>query len=149
MNNFGGAMIIRTKGGEYRAGDVSVLLDFLGIRKDAAGLQKLAGDVELITPVTFSNEREPEGRLTGSNEQGGIAGRFRLLTLTGLGSVLILRGGSFRGLRKILLFSGRIGLIFRRLGKLRGLRLMGTGFMGRLCLTIRLLIRLGGRLGKG
>jgi HK97 family phage prohead protease len=52
-------MIIRTKGGEYRAGDVSLLcnadalLDFLGVRKEAAGLQKVAEDVELIAPVPF------------------------------------------------------------------------------------------------
>jgi len=51
-------MIVRTKGGEYRAGDVSMLLDFLGIKKSAAGVHKVASDVELITPVTFGNEEE-------------------------------------------------------------------------------------------
>ena len=46
-------MIIRTKSGEYRAGNVSALLDFLGVKKEAAGLHKLAVDVELITAVPF------------------------------------------------------------------------------------------------
>jgi HK97 family phage prohead protease len=46
-------MIIRTKSGVYRAGNASVLLDFLGVKKEAAGLQKISGDVELITSVPF------------------------------------------------------------------------------------------------
>jgi HK97 family phage prohead protease len=46
-------MIIRTKSGEYMAADCGGLLDFLGIRKEAAGPQKLAGDVELIAQVPF------------------------------------------------------------------------------------------------
>jgi HK97 family phage prohead protease len=51
-------MIIRTKGGEYRAGNASALskqslLDFLGVKKEAAGVQKVAGDVELIASVPF------------------------------------------------------------------------------------------------
>src|SRR5215510_14815382 len=46
-------MVIRTKSGNYRACNASVLLDFLGVKKDAAGLQKVAGDVELIASVPF------------------------------------------------------------------------------------------------
>ena len=51
-------MIIRTKSGEYTAGNASMLLDFLGVRKEAAGLQSnhrfvVAGDVELIASVPF------------------------------------------------------------------------------------------------
>jgi HK97 family phage prohead protease len=46
-------MIIRTKSGEYQAGCVSVLLDFLGLKKETAGLVKVAGDVELIASVPF------------------------------------------------------------------------------------------------
>jgi len=46
-------MIIRTKCGECRTDNVSVLLDYLGIRKEADGLQKVADDVELIASVPF------------------------------------------------------------------------------------------------
>jgi HK97 family phage prohead protease len=46
-------MIVRNKGGEYRVDNSSVLLDFLGVEKEAAGPQKVAGDVELIAPVPF------------------------------------------------------------------------------------------------
>ena len=33
-------MIIRTKGVEYRAACANVLFDFLGVKKEAAGIQK-------------------------------------------------------------------------------------------------------------
>ena len=46
-------MIIRTKGGEYRAGEASALLDYLGVNRKTAGPQKLSGDVELIASVPF------------------------------------------------------------------------------------------------
>jgi HK97 family phage prohead protease len=46
-------MIIRTKSGEYRAGDVSVLLEFLGVKKEAAGKLKVSADVELIASAPF------------------------------------------------------------------------------------------------
>jgi HK97 family phage prohead protease len=46
-------MIIRTKGGEFKAGDTSVLLGFLGLKNETAGLQKISGDVELIAAVPF------------------------------------------------------------------------------------------------
>jgi HK97 family phage prohead protease len=46
-------MLIRNKGGEFRVGNSTVLLDFLGVKKEAAGPQKVAGDVELIASVPF------------------------------------------------------------------------------------------------
>jgi HK97 family phage prohead protease len=47
-------MIIRTKSGSYQAGNASALLDFLGVRKEAAGLLSISADVELITAAPFS-----------------------------------------------------------------------------------------------
>jgi HK97 family phage prohead protease len=46
-------MIIRTKSGEFRTGNFSILLDFLGVKKEVSGLQKVIGDVELIASVPF------------------------------------------------------------------------------------------------
>jgi HK97 family phage prohead protease len=46
-------MLVRTKGGEYRAENAGVLFDFLGVKKEAAGPQKVTGDVELIASVPF------------------------------------------------------------------------------------------------
>jgi len=46
-------MIIRTKSGEIQTGIISVLLDFLGVKKETAGIQKVTGNVELIASVPF------------------------------------------------------------------------------------------------
>jgi HK97 family phage prohead protease len=46
-------MILRTKSGEYRTGNVFTLLEYLGLRKDAEGTQKVKGDVKLIASVPF------------------------------------------------------------------------------------------------
>jgi HK97 family phage prohead protease len=46
-------MIIRTKGGEFKAETKDVLLDFLGVKKEAAGPQAVRADVELIASVPF------------------------------------------------------------------------------------------------
>jgi len=46
-------MIIRTKSGNFQAGNASVLLDYLGVKKETPGVQKTAGDVELIASVPF------------------------------------------------------------------------------------------------
>jgi HK97 family phage prohead protease len=70
-------MLVRTKSGEYSAGNASVLLDFLGVKKEAAGVQKVAGDVELIASVPFSISKE-KGAM--SNE-GGISWTFSTFDL--------------------------------------------------------------------
>jgi len=46
-------MIIRTKSGNFQTGNASLLLEFLGVEKEAGGTQKVAGDVELIASVPF------------------------------------------------------------------------------------------------
>jgi len=60
-------MIIRTKGGEFCEANSSVLLDFLGLKKDVAGIHKVAGDVELIAAVPFLMSND---ELAMSNEKG-------------------------------------------------------------------------------
>ena len=54
-------MIIRTKQGEFKDGDTLALLDFLGVSKKSAGVQRVAGDVELIANVPFQLTAETEG----------------------------------------------------------------------------------------
>jgi HK97 family phage prohead protease len=46
-------MVIRTESGEYKAGDKTVLFDFLGVKKEAVGSQTVKADVELIASVPF------------------------------------------------------------------------------------------------
>jgi HK97 family phage prohead protease len=57
----GEKMIIRMKSCDVMAANGLALLDFLGVKKGAAGVQKVAGDVELIASVPF--------QLTSNNEQ--------------------------------------------------------------------------------
>jgi HK97 family phage prohead protease len=53
-------MIVRTKSGAYRAEDRAVLLDFLSVKKEAAGPQAVSPDVELIASVPFRLTAESE-----------------------------------------------------------------------------------------
>jgi HK97 family phage prohead protease len=46
-------MIVRTKSGEYKVGDNTALLDFLGVKQGAAGPQAVRADVALIASVPF------------------------------------------------------------------------------------------------
>jgi len=46
-------MIVRNKGGEFKIDNSSILLDFFGVKKEAAGVHKVAGEVELIASVPF------------------------------------------------------------------------------------------------
>jgi HK97 family phage prohead protease len=53
MPNEGGKMILRNKRGEFVMRDPAALLDFLGVKKEAAGPHRVTGDVELIACVPF------------------------------------------------------------------------------------------------
>lgn len=46
-------MVFRMKSGEIQIGNTSVLLDFLGVKKDAAGLYKVDEEIELMSSVSF------------------------------------------------------------------------------------------------
>jgi HK97 family phage prohead protease len=46
-------MLLRTKSGFFHTGDKPALLEFLGVKQEAGGTQKVAGDVELIASVPF------------------------------------------------------------------------------------------------
>jgi HK97 family phage prohead protease len=68
-------MLIRNKGGEFRVENTLVLLDFLGVKKETAGPQRVAGDVELIAPVPFRLSTE-EGEMSN-----GVAWTFSTFDL--------------------------------------------------------------------
>jgi HK97 family phage prohead protease len=52
-------MILRMKSGEFKIDNASVLLNYLGIKQATAGVQRVAGDVELIAcvPIQMRNEQ--------------------------------------------------------------------------------------------
>ena len=53
-------MILRTKNGEFRACNTTVLLEFLGLKKASEGMHKIAGDIEIISPVSFCLSADAE-----------------------------------------------------------------------------------------
>jgi len=53
-------MLIRTKSGELLTGDISVLFNFLGVKKDAAGLYKVDEEIELLASVPFALSADAE-----------------------------------------------------------------------------------------
>jgi HK97 family phage prohead protease len=66
-------MIVRTKNGCFQTGNVTALLDFLGVKKETSGIQKVSGDVELLSAVPFC--------LSTNVEEKGIAWTFSTFDL--------------------------------------------------------------------
>ena len=57
-------MILRTKNGNFKVDNALLLLDYLGVKSETQGLQKISGDVCLIASVPFAKEQ-----LTDNDEQ--------------------------------------------------------------------------------
>jgi HK97 family phage prohead protease len=74
-------MAMRTKGGERRAATADELLDFLGVKKEAAGPQQVTGDVALIAPVPFRLTADGEASGGVAALSGGIAWTFSTFDL--------------------------------------------------------------------
>jgi len=81
-------MVIRTKNGEFKNGNTSLLFEFLGIKKDMAGVHKVNGNVELIAPVPF--------HLTTENESNGFAWTLSTFDLDRFGERIDPQGWDFK-----------------------------------------------------
>ena len=81
-------MIIRTKNGELKNGDTSYLLEYLGVKKETAGVQKVNGEIELIAPVPFC--------LTAENENNGFAWTLSTFDLDRFGERVDPQGWDFK-----------------------------------------------------
>ena len=82
-------MIIRTKNAEfYQADNISVLLEYLGIKKEAAGIQKVTQNIELIAPVPFC--------LAAENESNGFAWTLSTFDLDRFGERVDPHGWDFK-----------------------------------------------------
>ena len=75
-------MIVRNKGGEYRVETSGVLLDFIGVKNEAAGPQAVSSDVELIASVPFVLSADGEEAEAGTTAiPDGIAWTFSTFDL--------------------------------------------------------------------
>jgi HK97 family phage prohead protease len=89
-------MIIRTKCGEYRPGNTLALLDFLGVKKETAGIQKVAGEVELIASVPFRLKTDSENVEGLSANSDGIAWTLSTFDLDRFGERIDPHGWDFQ-----------------------------------------------------
>jgi len=115
-------MILRTKGGEFKAADVSVLLDFLGV-KNEAGLVKVAGDVELIASVPF--------HLTVDNEaERGFSWTLSTYDLDRYGERIDPMGWDFSQYAKNPVVEWSHNYLIPAIGKIEGLASDDSGLHG-------------------
>jgi len=82
-------MIIRTKNAEYHQADnITVLLDYLGVKKNVSGVVKVTQDVELIASVPFC--------LAIENESNGFAWTLSTFDLDRFGERVDPQGWDFK-----------------------------------------------------
>jgi uncharacterized protein len=89
-------MIVRNKSGEFSIDNSSVLLDFLGVKNETAGLYKVSGDVELIACVPFHLTADVETEKGLPAIPDGIAWTLSTFDLDRFGERIDPQGWDFR-----------------------------------------------------
>ena len=131
-------MIIRTKGGEYQTANSSVLLDFLGVKKEASnlrfgGILKVSADVELIASVPISMSSE---QLAMSNEElalnkgEGFAWTLSTFDLDRYGERIDPMGWDFSQYAKNPVVEWSHNYLIPAIGKIEGLTVDDEGLHG-------------------
>jgi HK97 family phage prohead protease len=115
------------KSGEFQPGDTSVLLDFLGVKKEAAGVYKVAGDVELIASVPFIREQ-----VANSNEQSqeGFAWTLSTFDLDRFGERIDPAGWDFKRYMANPIVEWAHNYMIPAIGKIEGLTVDDGGLHG-------------------
>jgi len=117
-------MIIRTKSGEFQTGNASVLLEFLGVKKETVGVQTVAGDVELIASVPF---RLTEGK---SNVKESFAWTLSTYDLDRYGERIDPAGWDFSQYCKNPVVEWSHNYLIPAIGKIEGLASDESGLHG-------------------
>jgi HK97 family phage prohead protease len=116
-------MTIRTKDGEIKSGDSSILFDFLGVRKGMAGTQKVMADVELIASVPF--------HLTADVEEGqGFMWTLSTFDLDRFGERIDPQGWDFKRFMANPVVEWAHRYDIPAIGKIEGLTVDGDGLHG-------------------
>jgi HK97 family phage prohead protease len=89
-------MLIRTKGGVFRAANSSVLLDYLGVTKKSSGVHKVGADVELIASVPFQMKNEKGEKKNDKESQDVYEWTFSTFDLDRYGERIDPLGWDFR-----------------------------------------------------
>jgi len=92
-------MLIRNKSGEFVAGNASLLLEFLGVKKETAGVQKISADVELIASVPFEIKNKKE-EIRNEEKTEGFAWTLSTFDLDRFGERIDPQGWDFKAYMK-------------------------------------------------
>jgi HK97 family phage prohead protease len=123
-------MILRNKSGEFRINNSSVLLDFLGVKKEAAGIQKVIGDIELIASVPL--------HLTAETEAGkGFMWTLSTFDLDRFGERIDPQGWDFKRYMANPIVEWAHRFDIPAIGKIEGLAVDGDGLHGLVCFNAK------------
>jgi HK97 family phage prohead protease len=119
-------MIIRTKGGDFKADTSTALLDFLGVKKETVGLQQVAGDVELIASVPFLLAADVEA-------ERGFPWTLSTFDLDRFGERIDPQGWDFKRYRENPVVEWAHRYDIPAIGKIEGLTVDDEGLHGLVC----------------
>jgi len=121
-------MIVRMKSGAAMTANGSALLEFLGVKKGTAGIQKVAGDVELIASVPFAINNE---QLKMNNEEKeGFAWTLSTFDLDRYGERIDPLGWDFSQFAKNPVVEWSHNYLIPAIGKIEGLSIDDNGLHG-------------------
>jgi HK97 family phage prohead protease len=123
-------MIIRTKSGEYRVETSGVLLDFLGVKQEAAGPQAVKADVELIASVPFCLTAESETAAGMPAIPDGIAWTLSTFDLDRFGERIDPAGWDYKRYRDNPVVEWAHRYDIPAIGKIEGLMVDDRGLHG-------------------
>ena len=115
-------MIVRTKNGQQSMSDTSSLLEYLSVKKDTAGVQKITQDVELIASVPF--------HLTASAESKGFAWTLSTFDLDRFDERIDPQGWDFSQFEKNPVVEWAHRYDIPAIGKIEGLTITDEGLLG-------------------
>jgi HK97 family phage prohead protease len=122
-------MIVRTKSGMYQAVNTNVLFDFLGVKKDVTGIQKVSAGVELVAsvPIQMINEK-----LEMKNEEKteGFAWTLSTFDLDRFGERIDPQGWDFSQYMKNPVVEWAHNYMIPAIGKIEGLAVDNDGLHG-------------------
>jgi HK97 family phage prohead protease len=124
----GGIMIIRTKSGEFRAADTNVLLELLGVKKQAAGVQSVLSDVVMLAGVPMSNE---ELGIRNEERQEGFAWTLSTFDLDRFSERIDPLGWDFKQFLKNPVVEWAHRYDIPAIGRIEGLTVDDSGLHGR------------------
>ncbi|GHV71003.1 hypothetical protein AGMMS49928_20990 [Spirochaetia bacterium] len=134
-------MIVRNKSGEFRVDNSSVLLDFLGVKKEAAGPQAVKADVELIASVPFALS-------AGSETADGLPWTLSTFHLDRYGERVDPAGWEFACYAKNPVVEWAHNYLIPAIGKMEGLAADGDGLHGLVCFNDKAFDPFGWAIGE-